>query len=143
MQDRDRLPETLVQARTASYGTTGLTFTTRDGVRALVDEAGGLVGGLLVAFAVVALLATAAMLAASAHARVSRDLTTIGALRAIGWTPSGLALSYALEAVLVALPAAAAGVIAAPCWCAARPTTSCATSTSCHRARRWAGRTPS
>ena len=112
VRDRDRLPETLVQARTASYGTSGLTFTTRDGVRALVDEAGGLVGGLLVAFAVVALLATAAMLASSAHARVTRDLQTIGALRAIGWTPFGLALSYALEAVLVALPAAAVGVVA-------------------------------
>jgi len=106
----DRLPETLVQARAASYGVTGLTFTTRAGVRALVDEAGGLVGGLLIAFAVVALLAAGAMLAAAGHARVTAEVGTIGALRALGFAPLGLAASYAIEAMLVALPAAAIGV---------------------------------
>ncbi len=108
---RSLLPETLVAARSQSYGLHDLTFTTRTGVRAIVDQAGGLVVALLSAFSVIALLAAAAMLAAAGHARVTRDLATIGALRAIGFSASGLAWSYALEAMLTAAPAATIGVI--------------------------------
>jgi hypothetical protein len=109
--DPARLPETLVQARATSYGVTGLTFTTRTGVRALVDQAGGLVVALLSAFATITLAVAGAMLAATGHARVSRDLTTIGALRALGFTPRDLAWSYAAEAMLVAVPATALGIV--------------------------------
>ncbi len=108
--DPDRLPETLVQARVTAYGVTGLSYTTRTGVRALVDQAGGLVVALLAAFAAITLAVAAATLAATGHARVSRDLPTIGALRAIGFTPRGLAWSYAAEAMLVAVPALAIGI---------------------------------
>jgi ABC-type antimicrobial peptide transport system permease subunit len=105
------LPETLVAARSQSFGLHDLTFTTRAGVRAIVDQAGGLVVALLSAFAVIALLAAAAMLAASGHARVTRDLATIGALRAIGFSARGLAWSYALEAMITAAPAVTLGVV--------------------------------
>jgi hypothetical protein len=110
--DLSRLPETLVQARTISYGLTGLTFVTGAGIRTIVDSAGGLVVSLLSAFAIVALVAALVMLAAAGHARVTRELPTIGALRTIGFTPSGLALSYAAETLLAAVPALAFGVVA-------------------------------
>ena len=107
-----QLAETLVQARTSSYGLTGLSFTTQATTRAIVGQASGLVVALLTAFALVALVAVCAMLAASANARVARELPTIGMLRALGFTARGLAGSYALETALVALPAIALGVVA-------------------------------
>lgn len=110
--DPDRLSETLVQARLQSFGLRDLAYTTRSGVRALVDQAGGLVVALLVAFALIALGAAAAMLAVAGHARVTRDLATLGTLRAMGATPAAVALSYAVEAVLAAVPAVALGVVA-------------------------------
>ena len=112
VRNRALLAETLVQARTSSYGLTGLSFTTQATTRAIVGQASGLVVALLTAFALVALVAVCAMLAASANARVARELPTIGMLRALGFTARGLAGSYALETALVALPAVALGVVA-------------------------------
>ncbi len=112
VRNRARLAETLVQARASSYGLTGLSFTTQATTRAIVGQASGLVVALLTAFALVALVAICAMLAASANARVARELPTIGMLRALGFTTRGLAGSYALETALVALPAITVGVVA-------------------------------
>ena len=50
------------------------------------------------------------MLAAAAHADVQRRLGAIGVQRALGFTPRAIAARGAREAVLVALPAAAAGI---------------------------------
>ena len=74
----------------------------------------------------IALAAAAALLAASSHARVTRDLATIGALRAIGFGPAALARSYALEAAIVALPCATAGVCLAA-WPSRGPRPACST----------------
>ena len=110
VRDRSRLGETLVQARQASFGLTGLGFTTRASARAIVSQASGLVVALLVAFAIVALASVSAMLAAVSHARVSRELPTIGTLRTIGFSPRQLALSYGLEAAATAVPAVGLGI---------------------------------
>ncbi len=107
----DRLAETLVQARTSSFGLTGTTFSTRSATRAIINEAGGLVVALLGAFAVIALFAAGTMLASTGHARVTRDLPTIGAFRTMGFTPFALAGSYAVEAAIAAVPAAGLGII--------------------------------
>ena len=112
VRNRGRLSETLVQARQSSYGLSGLGFTTQATTRAIVAQASGLVVALLTAFAFVALVAVCAMLAASANARVARELPTIGMLRSLGFTTRGLAASYALETSLIALPALALGVTA-------------------------------
>jgi ABC-type antimicrobial peptide transport system permease subunit len=112
LANADRLAETLVQARTASFGLTGTTFATRSATQAIVNEAGGLVVALLGAFAVIALVAAGAMLASTGHARVTRDLPTIGVLRTLGFTPLRLAGSYALEAAISAAPAAGLGIVA-------------------------------
>ncbi len=119
--DRTSLPSVLVQARVQSFGLTDVTYATRTGVRALVDEAGGLVGSLLVAFAIVAVGAAGATLTASANARVTRDLATIASLRAVGFPAWGLALSYGLESALLAIPAAALGVLGGG-WLVSGPT---------------------
>jgi ABC-type lipoprotein release transport system permease subunit len=120
-RSRSRVPELLVQARTQSYGLTGLELTTRASVRANVGAAAGIVLALLAAFAVMALAAAAAMLAASAQARVLRDRGTLGTLRAIGAAPAVAAASYAFEAALLAVPALALGVGLAT-WLADAPT---------------------
>ena len=119
--DTALLPAVLVQARTQSFGLTDVTYATRTGVRALVDEAGGLVGSLLVAFAIVAVAAAGATLTASANARVTRDLSTIASLRAVGFPAWGLALSYGLESAILALPAAGLGVLGGA-WLVSGPT---------------------
>jgi len=112
-RNRDRLPELLVQARSQSFGLTGLQLTTSSSIRANVGTAAGIVLALLTAFAVLALAAAAAMLAASAQARVLRDRGTLGTLRALGASPAVAAASYALEAAVLAVPALALGVVAA------------------------------
>ena len=116
-QDPRQLDVTLAQARTASYGVSGLQFVTRTGIRALIAQAGGIVIALLVGFSVVALAAAGAMLAAAAASDVQRRLSTIGLLRAVGATRRGVAVGFAFEAALVALPAATLGVFVG--WLAA------------------------
>jgi len=109
-RDPDRLEETLTQARAVSYGITDLRFITRSGVQVLIDQAAGIVVALLVAFSLVALTSAVLMLAASARADVERRLSTIGVMRAVGFSRRGVAARHAGEAALVALPAAALGL---------------------------------
>jgi ABC-type lipoprotein release transport system permease subunit len=109
-KDPRRLDVTLSQARMASYGVGGLQFVTRSGIRALIARAGGIVIALLVGFSLVALATAGAMLAAAAAADVQRRLTSIGLLRALGASARGVALAFAVEAALVATPAAAVGL---------------------------------
>jgi putative ABC transport system permease protein len=119
--DRKRLDVTLSQARMASYGVSGLQFVTRAGIHALIGQAGGIVIALLVGFSVVALATAAAMLAAAAAGDVQRRLTSIGLLRAVGASRRNVALGFALEAALVALPAALVGLFVG--WLIAAPPT--------------------
>ena len=108
--DAERLDVTLAQARVATFGVGDLTFVTRAGIELLIGRAAGIVIALLGAFSLVALLAAGAMLAASAAADVQRRLEAIGVLRAIGVTPRAVAAGSAIEAALVAAPAAAVGL---------------------------------
>ncbi|CAA9480968.1 MAG: hypothetical protein AVDCRST_MAG38-1996, partial [uncultured Solirubrobacteraceae bacterium] len=103
---------TLAQARVATFGVGGLRFLTRDGVRVLLEQAGGVVIALLVAFSLVALVAAGTMLAAGAHAEVARRLAGFGVQRALGYTPGAIAGRQAAEAALIAVPAAALGLAA-------------------------------
>lgn len=109
--NRARLAETLTAARSQSFGLSGVTFVTRSGMRATVDQASGLVVRIVGAFALIALAAATAMLATEAHGRVARDLPTIGVLRVLGFGPLQIAATYALEAALAAVPAVTIGVI--------------------------------
>jgi hypothetical protein len=79
---------TLAQARSASFGISGLRFTTRAGLHALVGQAAGIVIALLVAFSLIAVVVAGTMLAASANAEVQRRLEALGLLRALGASPS-------------------------------------------------------
>jgi ABC-type lipoprotein release transport system permease subunit len=110
LQDPSRLDAVLVQARMSSYGLTGLSLITRSGVRVLIDQAAGIVIALLGALSLIALLTAATMLTASARAEIQRRLHAIGIWRAIGASRGHVARVAALEALLVALPAAAIGV---------------------------------
>ena len=101
---------TLAQARVATFGVGGLRFLTRDGVRVLLEQAGGVVTALLVAFSLVSLVAAGTMLAAGAHAEVARRMTGFGVQRALGFTPGAIAGRQAAEAALIAAPAAALGL---------------------------------
>jgi ABC-type antimicrobial peptide transport system permease subunit len=110
LRDPAKLDEVLTQARAVAYGLRDLRFITRGGVRATLDQAAGLIVALLVAFALVTLGAAALMLAASAQAEVQRRLRTIGVQRALGFSRGQVTLQHAVEAALVAAPAACAGV---------------------------------
>ena len=112
LKDPSNLDEVLVQARATSYGLRDLRFVTRSGVRVLLDQAAGIVIDLLVALSVIALLTAGVMLAASARAEVQRRLRAIGVRRAVGASRSHLAATQALEALLVAIPAATLGALA-------------------------------
>jgi ABC-type lipoprotein release transport system permease subunit len=103
---------TLAQARSASLGIQGLRVTTRTGLHALIGQAAGIVIALLVAFSLVALVVAGTMLAASANAEVQRRLHGLGLLRALGATPSAVVAAAVVEAVAVALPAGALGLLA-------------------------------
>jgi ABC-type antimicrobial peptide transport system permease subunit len=106
------LNETLVQARLSSFGLRDLRFATRAGIHVLLDQAAGIVIDLLVALSLIALATAGAMLAASARAEVQRRLRTIGVQRAIGASAGFVVLGQALEAALIAVPAAAVGCVA-------------------------------
>ncbi len=110
-RDRSQLDAMLVQARAMSYGLEDLRFVTRAGVRALIDQAAGIVIALLVSFSSVTLAAAAIMLGAAAHADVQRRLPTIGVERALGASRAGIVGRSALEAAAVAVPAAAVGLV--------------------------------
>ncbi len=112
LRDPANLDEVLVQARATSYGVTGLRFVTRSGVHILLDQAAGIVIDLLVALSVIALVTASVMLAASARAEVQRRLRAIGIRQAIGASRGHLTQTQALEAVLIAAPAATLGVAA-------------------------------
>lgn len=105
------ISEVLVQARDESFGLHDLQFATRNGVEVLVHQAAGIVIDLLVALSVIALATAAVMLAASARAEVQRRLRSIGIRRAVGSSRRHVALTQAVEAGLVAVPAATVGTL--------------------------------
>jgi ABC-type lipoprotein release transport system permease subunit len=110
LKDPSQLDAVLVQARMSSYGLTGLSLVTRSGVRVLIDQAAGIVIALLGALSLIALLTAATMLTAAARAEIQRRLHAIGIWRAIGASRGHVARVAALEALIVAVPAAAIGV---------------------------------
>jgi ABC-type lipoprotein release transport system permease subunit len=110
LKDPSQLDAVLVQARMSSYGLTGLSLITRSGVRVVIDQAAGIVIALLGALSLIALLTAATMLTAAARAEIQRRLHAIGIWRAIGASRRHVARVAALEALLVAVPAAALGV---------------------------------
>jgi ABC-type lipoprotein release transport system permease subunit len=109
--DEERTEVLLSQARASAGGLRALRFTTRAGVRTLVEQATGLVIGLLVAFALVAAGLAAVLLSAAARFDVQRRLPAIAVRRAMGATPGAVVALHGAEAALVALPAAAAGLV--------------------------------
>ncbi len=111
LKDPSQLDAVLVQARMDSYGLSGLSLITRSGVRVLIDQAAGIVIALLGALSLIALLTAATMLAASARAEIQRRLHAIGIWRAIGASRGHVTRVAALEALLVAVPAAALGTV--------------------------------
>jgi ABC-type lipoprotein release transport system permease subunit len=111
LNDPSKADVTLTQARAVSFGLGRLEFITREGVRVLLGQAAGIVISLLVAFSLVALAAAGTMLAAGAHAEVQRRLAALGVQRALGFSPARIAALQATEAALVALPAAALGLL--------------------------------
>jgi putative ABC transport system permease protein len=110
LNDPSKADVTLTQARSVSFGLGRLEFVTREGVRVLLSQAAGIVISLLVAFSLVALVAAGTMLAAGAHADVQRRLGAFGVQRALGFSPARIAALQAVEAALVALPAATLGI---------------------------------
>jgi ABC-type antimicrobial peptide transport system permease subunit len=110
LKDPSQLDAVLVQARMNSYGLTGLSLITRSGVRVLIDQAAGIVIALLGALSLIALLTAATMLTAAARAEIQRRLHAIGIWRAIGASRGHVTRVAGLEALLVAIPAAAIGV---------------------------------
>jgi hypothetical protein len=110
LNDRSKADVTLTQARSVSFGLGRLEFVTREGVRVLLSQAAGIVISLLVAFSLVALVAAGTMLAAGAAADVQRRLSAFGVQRALGFSPGRIAGLQAVEALLLAVPAAAAGI---------------------------------
>jgi ABC-type lipoprotein release transport system permease subunit len=105
------ISEVLVQARDESFGLKDLQFATRGGIEVLIHEAAGIVIDLLVALSAIALATAAVMLGASARAEVQRRLPAIGIRRAVGATRRHVALTQAVEAGLVAVPAATLGTL--------------------------------
>jgi ABC-type lipoprotein release transport system permease subunit len=110
LNDPSKADVTLTQARAVAFGLGKLQFITRTGVQILLSQAAGIVISLLVAFSLVALVAAGTMLAAGAHAEVQRRLTGFGVQRALGFGPGRIAAQQAVEAAVVAVPAAALGI---------------------------------
>lgn len=117
--DEARTEVLLSQARASAGGLSALRFTTRTGVRTLVEQATGLVVGLLVAFALVAAGLAGVLLTSGARFDVQRRLPAIAVRRALGAPPGAVVALHGAEAALVAVPVAAAGlglggILAAP-----------------------------
>jgi ABC-type antimicrobial peptide transport system permease subunit len=110
LNDPSKADVTLTQARAVAFGLGKLQFITRTGVQILLSQAAGIVISLLVAFSLVALVAAGTMLFAGAHAEVQRRLTGFGVQRALGFGPGRIAAQQAVEAAVVAVPAAALGI---------------------------------
>jgi ABC-type lipoprotein release transport system permease subunit len=102
---------TLAQARSASSGVSALRFTTRVSLRVLIGQAAGIVIALLVAFSLIALVVAGTMLAASANAEVQRRVQGLGLLRALGASPRTVVAAAVVEALAVAVPAGAIGIV--------------------------------
>ncbi len=115
-RDESRTDVLLSNARASAGGLQSLRFTTRAGVRALVEQGAGLVVSLLVAFALVAAGLAGVLLAAGGRSDVQRRLPTIGVRRALGAPPSAVVALHAAEGALVAAPAGAAGIALEACW---------------------------
>ncbi len=111
LNDPSKADVTLTQARAVAFGLGKLQFITRTGVQILLSQAAGIVISLLIAFSLVALVAAGTMLAAGAHAEVQRRLTGFGVQRALGFGPGRIAAQQAVEAGVVAVPAAALGIV--------------------------------
>jgi ABC-type antimicrobial peptide transport system permease subunit len=109
-RDESRTDVLLSQARSSAGGLRSLRFTTRAGVRALVQQGAGLVVALLVAFALVAAGLAGVLLAAGGRSDVQRRLPVIGVRRALGAPPSAVVALHAAEGALVAAPTGAAGI---------------------------------
>jgi ABC-type antimicrobial peptide transport system permease subunit len=109
-RDDSRTDVLLSLARASAGGLRALRFTTRAGVRALVEQGAGLVVALLVAFALVAAGLAGVLLAAGGRSEVQRRLPVIGVRRALGAPPSAVVGLHAAEGALVAAPAGAAGI---------------------------------
>jgi ABC-type lipoprotein release transport system permease subunit len=109
-RDESRAEVLLSQARASAGGLGELRFTTRAGVRLLVEQASGLVVALLVAFALVAAGLAAVLLTAGARFDVQRRLPAIAVRRSLGSSPLSVAGLHGVEGALVAAPAAAAGL---------------------------------
>jgi ABC-type antimicrobial peptide transport system permease subunit len=109
-RDESRTDVLLSQARASAGSVRALRFTTREGVRALVEQAAGLVVALLVAFALVAAALAGVLLAAGARSDVQRRLPSIGVRRTLGATPGALTALHATEGAVVAAVAAALGL---------------------------------
>jgi ABC-type lipoprotein release transport system permease subunit len=118
LADPRLLAVTLAQARSASFGLSGLQFVTRAGLQLLIGQAAGIVIAVLVAFSLIALVVAGVMLSASAAAEAQRRLVGVGVLRAVGVPARSLVAAAAVEAGAVALPVGAIGVSAG--WLAVR-----------------------
>ncbi len=109
-RDDARTDVLLSQARGSAGAVRGLRFTTRTGVRTLVEQGSGLVVSLLVAFAFVAASLAGLLLGAGARFEVQRRLPATAVRRAMGASPGAVVALHGAEAALVAAPAAAAGL---------------------------------
>ncbi len=112
LADPGRLDITLSAARPAIFGLRTEQLLTRRGVRQAIDQAAGVVIALLIVFGVVAAACAGAMLAAAADARVRRRAAVLGIERALGASRAQVVGDQALDAVLIAAPAAALGLTA-------------------------------
>lgn len=108
--DEDRGDVLLSFARQSAYGLSSVRFLTREGLRALVEQAAGIVVALLVAFALIASALAGVLLAAGAHSDVQRRLAQLGVQRSLGVTPGALTRVAAVQGAMVAAPAAALGL---------------------------------
>jgi predicted lysophospholipase L1 biosynthesis ABC-type transport system permease subunit len=110
LADPERLDITLAAARPAAFGLRTEQLLTARGVRQIIDQAAGIVIALLAVFALVACACSGAMLAAAAAAEVRRRAPVLGVQRALGATRRQVVVEQALDAVLVAVPAAGFGL---------------------------------
>jgi ABC-type lipoprotein release transport system permease subunit len=111
-RDGSRADVLVAAARQSAFGLRSLRFLTRDGIKALIGQAAGIVVALLVAFGVVATGLAGVLLAAGAQSEVQRALDRIGLQRALGAAPGAVVGVHAMRGALVAAPAAALGLLA-------------------------------
>ena len=110
-RDASRADVLVSAARQSSFGLRSLRFLTRSAIAGVIGQAAGIVVALLVAFGVVATALAGVLLAAGAQSEVQRALDRIGLQRALGASPGAVVGVHAARGVLVAAPAAAAGLV--------------------------------